>query len=880
MDKKFEEYRRKLFHLNHDMLGLGAPIEKDDVGYNRPDFCKMENLGYYPEVMLTEQHCFMILNVLMNYKNTQLGTESEFFDEVLKYFEENHPEIKKINMRASVPVYLDGEIRKTGVLLNHFTPSDELKEFVMDTEVGRWVKDSRNRKRLEVKWNHMDEALSYFEDAGFITDRFKEMITQKPEDASDEDEVERPKAVVLEVKDGYMYIQSPYNRETVEYVRMSNTAKTTKFNGQWATKTPVHQSQELIAVYEKNGIDMSDVKKAVAETPYTEPKKPAVTVVKITEGLLYLQYGYHARMHQFVKDNSSRFKLVKEQAGYLLRVNPYDCDDLLQMFEESQFDIVKLKETINSILNDTSMPEFDIISVAGNLMFTQNKISPLTKELGKHGVSYRQSMTVSDILNDEELYTYLTSIAGKYKAKKGLENWMEKMEGKNIQYPMIYPAARPFEPYKFQLEDISEMLSKKRCLLANDMGCGKTMESVWVGLSLPFSKLVICPPSLRLNWVKEIRNFKPDADVHVIYSNEQDVEEHDWMIVGYPSLVKHLDKLLSMDIRCVMADEAHFIKAVNNWGEPTSKRAAAALSLAAKADYCYAITGTPKTSRNKDIFNLLKFIKHPLAKEKFITFADRYCDGHHETFGYRCEGNSNDKELNSLIKPYMIRHLKSEVLPDLKKIRQAIPVTANIREYNRYLKEAIAEMRKKNNQKDPIVLSLLTKARQSLALSKASETYDMANTIMEGGESVVIATCFTGVIEELEKKFKDNCCKVVGGMTDKAKQAAIDAFQKGDKQVILLNIQAGGVGITLTKSHIMIFNDFPWTTGELTQMEDRICRTGQDETCIIYYMVSEDVEMEQKLAETLTSKSRTINAAIDDNLGEDISIIDIIQKAC
>lgn len=881
-------FKEKLVELNNSMLGLGAPDERDYQGYNKPDFFRMDGLSYYPYEMIEDLHCYMILQTLMKYKNTQLASISEELDKINEYFNQEYPDYKVLMLKDySIPDYLDGLVRKKGILLNKFTIDPKLADYINEHEECFRYVFVKKEKRLELLWNGLDKTIAYLKKQGFITDRLEEIAKEgQPSDDTDYENVgslTNDTIKIINVEDGYMYLNTKYNKEVVNFVRTSSVCSNHKIGDIWCVKAPVHGSESLLDAYRSQGYDTKEIEKIISETPYEDISKPKVHVEEIQDGFLYLSYQYSPYMYKITSENKSRYRLIKKDEKYLLIVNPFDADELLDEFDTAGYDVQdvteRISETIERISSKPVSLEIKSNAHGDYILIFESACRLMLEITPESGLKRTIHLNCFDILDDDAAFVLIEKAvkSGEYKPLKDLSEIINRRKKRNVSYQLKYPVIRAFEPYDFQIEDMTRMLALKKCLLANDMGCGKTMESVWVGLSLPFSKLIICPSSLRLNWKREIRNFAPDADIEIIYNDSEEIREHEWMIIGYSSVKKHLDKLLELNIRCVMADEAHFIKAININGDPTSQRADAVLRLARDAEYCYAITGTPKTSANKDLFNLLKFIKHPLTKEKFISYAERYCDGYQDTFGYSFSGNSNDKELNELIKPYMIRHLKSEVLPDLKKLRQVISIDTNIKDYTRFMNKAIQE--KANKAPRAVILALITKAKQALALSKIKETINMADTILDGDKSLVIATCFSGVVDALEKRFKDNCVKIVGGMTDEQKDKAIDDFQSGKKKLIILNMQAGGVGITLTKSYIMLVNDFPWTTGELTQMEDRICRTGQTETCIIYYMVSNGVSIEQKLTDTLTKKSETINNTIDGGLGEEINIIKLIDES-
>ena len=379
-------------------------------------------------------------------------------------------------------------------------------------------------------------------------------------------------------------------------------------------------------------------------------------------------------------------------------------------------------------------------------------------------------------------------------------------------------------------------------------------------------KLVICPATLRLNWQREIQMVNPEADIAIVYSNKKFKAGKDWTIIGYPSLVKFQKELEKEMFQVIMMDEAHYLQAISTSGKPDSQRAQVALRLVATSEFVYPITGTPKTNRNKNLYNILRSIRHPLTQKKnaFYEYANHFCDAKRNRFGWDFDGNSNDEELYKEVSPIMVRHLKKEVLPNLIKMRQAIPLEVNLKEYYQFIEEYKKE---KNNH--VFALACLTKAKQSIAIQKAKDTIEFAQQFVEQDEKVVIVTCFSDVINKVCSKFK--CPKIVGGMSDKEKQEAIDKFQNDDKtKVIAVNIVAGGVGITLTASHNMIINDIPWTTGELEQAEGRIWRSGQIDTSMIYYMIAEGCNMDDYLQKIITQKSITINTAIDGGFGDTI----------
>ena len=457
-----------------------------------------------------------------------------------------------------------------------------------------------------------------------------------------------------------------------------------------------------------------------------------------------------------------------------------------------------------------------------------------------------------------------------------LKYWADLVGNWNHNYELI-ETSFTHKPYDFQIEDAKKLLKLKRGLNANEVGCGKTLEMIMIGESIPMKKLVIVPATLRLNWKREITMVNPSANVNIIYSDKEFKIVEGWNIISYNSLDKFQNQLEETKFQVIMIDEAHYIQAITAIGSPGSKRAKAVLRLAATAEYVYPITGTPKSSRNINLYNILRLIRHPLTigYDAFREFGKKYCDAHQTIWGWDFSGNTNDKELAIHLKSVMVRHLKSEVLPGLKKQRQAIPVSVNLREYNKL----IAEYMKKRNSSEGEKLALLNKAKQVVALQKIKYSIDFTKDLIESGEKVVIVTGYTDVVKAVETTFKNTCVKLVGGMSDKQKQEVITEFQNNSStSVIVINIDAGGVGVTLTAASTMIINDLPWTTGQILQAEGRIWRTGQTKTAIIYFMMAVDCPMDEKLITTIVDKSQTINTVVDGGLGEEINLRKLIEN--
>lgn len=438
------------------------------------------------------------------------------------------------------------------------------------------------------------------------------------------------------------------------------------------------------------------------------------------------------------------------------------------------------------------------------------------------------------------------------------------------------------KPYQHQIDGAKFLLFNRKCILADEMGCGKTLTAIIAAAHVPGPKLIVCPASLKLNWAKEIRTAFNEPPQISILETKKSVENAEWYIVNYDILEKYKYMITTTKPAVLILDEAHYIKAVSNSGKPDSKRAELALEIAKNAPYVFLLTGTPITSRPKDLYNLLKAIEHPLGKVKFFEYGKRYCNGKQIKIGSRYvwdfSGASNIKELHNFVKPYMLRRTKEQVIDLPPKIRHFMPVEVDLREYQQKLREYLSH----SNATYAEELVMLNAMKKLLADQKIPHTIEFAENIIEEEGAIVIFTNYKSVIEALVGKFKNNCVVIDGSTPGHKRQEAVEAFQNGDVQVFVGNMQAAGVGITLTRAKSMIINDYDWVPATHVQAEDRIHRISQDSKVNIYYLYADGAEIEEHLVDTLEKKLRIIESIVDGerkrNIRNTSMLEDIIKK--
>jgi hypothetical protein len=117
---------------------------------------------------------------------------------------------------------------------------------------------------------------------------------------------------------------------------------------------------------------------------------------------------------------------------------------------------------------------------------------------------------------------------------------------------------------------------------------------------------------------------------------------------------------------------------------------------------------------------------------------------------------------------------------------------------------------------------------------------------------------------------------ITGADSVEARQAAVDRFQDDAQiKVALCNIIAGGVGITLTASRHVLFEDLDWVPANHAQAEDRCYHLGQTKTVTAEYFHAAN-SLDGYIAELLSRKMALIVAVEADEV-PDASILGELQ---
>jgi len=417
--------------------------------------------------------------------------------------------------------------------------------------------------------------------------------------------------------------------------------------------------------------------------------------------------------------------------------------------------------------------------------------------------------------------------------------------------------------------------------LADDMGLGKTVQSLAIILNLASGgpSLVIAPTSVSTNWQSEVTRFTPTIKIKLFTGKDREktvrnLEKFDMLITTYTLLQQESELLSSVKWQTVILDEAQAIK------NAATKRSRAAMSLQAK--FKLITTGTPIENHLGELWNLFHFINPGLLgtlnsfNERFAIPIERYQD------------RDAKLKLKKLIRPFILRRIKSQVLEELPS-RTEVTLNVEMSQEESHFYEALRqdaidklESNKEKKGRHIQILTEIMKLRQaccnprlldentSIESSKLKVFASLTEELIGGRHKALIFSQFIGhlrIIREYLDEQGVHYQYLDGGTSSKKRKERVDAFQSGQGDLFLISLKAGGLGLNLTAADYVIHMDPWWNPAVEDQASDRAHRIGQTRPVTIYKLVCKN-SIEEKIV-TLHQEKRDLAGSLLE--GSDIS---------
>ena len=502
-----------------------------------------------------------------------------------------------------------------------------------------------------------------------------------------------------------------------------------------------------------------------------------------------------------------------------------------------------------------------------------------------------------------------------YAKTNGIVEASRAMTAEALEVPGMLGTLRPF-----QSAGVRFALEHEKVFIADEMGTGKSLQALaTVASASDWPVLIVCPASLKLNWAKEIIKWMPhEIDRTVILGSSPSLggSARRWRvgkrivsawpddntqiyIVNYDILHKWYDTLLGVEFRAVIFDECHYLKT------GTTQRTKAAMLLATgwhtghKAQVGPGIkrrimmSGTPMLNRPQELVSQLAVLGRLREFGGAKGFLERYCDPK-PGWGMRTDysGASNLEELNRRLGLFMLRRTKKMVLSELpskSRIEVLVEIT-NRSEYDRAARDVIEYVREKMSHEDVAseILSMhdgdvsawetaienkvmaaenaewlvrIAALKRLAAHGKKEAAKEWIKEFLESGKKLVVFCWHRDVAQEYAEML--GAPLIIGGIGDQERSDAVDKFQSDpETRVIVCNVKAGGVGLTLTAASDVLMLELGWSPGEMDQAEDRIHRIGQEEPCTVYYLLGNET-IDEQIFDLIEAKRVVSNKAID-----------------
>ena len=413
-------------------------------------------------------------------------------------------------------------------------------------------------------------------------------------------------------------------------------------------------------------------------------------------------------------------------------------------------------------------------------------------------------------------------------------------------------------------------------ILADDMGLGKTLQVIAFLLSeflerrntvveniavketgkLQRNTLIVAPASLVYNWSSEIQRFAPELTAKMVTGTAAErkqilaeADSEDILLTSYDLLKRDISEYEGYKFRCEIIDEAQYIKNANTQAAKAVKEV--------QADFRLALTGTPVENRLSELWSIFDYLM-PGFLYSYKKFREEV-----EIPAVQNSDEDAMKRLQKMIRPFVLRRLKKEVLtdlPDKLEENMFVQLTGEQQKlYDAHVKRMMLMLDKQSEEEFKTskitILAELTKLRQiccdpSLIFAdykadsaKVDMCLNMISNAVESGHKILLFSQFTTMLDHLAKRLEEEKISyyMLTGSTSKEKRAQmVENFNTDDTQVFCISLKAGGTGLNLTAADIVIHFDPWWNLAVQNQATDRAHRIGQKNVVNVYKLIVKD----------------------------------------
>lgn len=475
---------------------------------------------------------------------------------------------------------------------------------------------------------------------------------------------------------------------------------------------------------------------------------------------------------------------------------------------------------------------------------------------------------------DGQLREHPEIIADRDKSFRGLVRTMKTVEDNDFEVPQsLENTLRSYQKYGFRwLKTLAA--NGFGGILADDMGLGKTLQVISYLLSeyqerqqeegekghqdqeKQRNTLIVAPASLVYNWCSELERFAPELPVRMILGTAaqrnqllQEAGREDILITSYDLLRRDVEHYKEYEFRCQIIDEAQYIK------NHTTQSARAVKKI--QAETRFALTGTPVENRLSELWSIFDYLM-PGFLYSYTRFRQEL-----EVLIVQEEDEDARERLRRMIRPFVLRRLKKDVLQDLPDKLEENKYSKLEGEqqklYDAHVKRLKMLLDKQSDEEfrtsKIVVLSELTRLRQiccdpALLFEgyqgesvKLELCLELIRNAVENGHKILIFSQFTTMLDRLAQRLDREKLRyyMLTGSVGKEKRAKmVEQFQTDDTPIFCISLKAGGTGLNLTAADMVIHYDPWWNLAVQNQATDRAHRIGQKNVVNVYKLIAKD----------------------------------------
>lgn len=468
-----------------------------------------------------------------------------------------------------------------------------------------------------------------------------------------------------------------------------------------------------------------------------------------------------------------------------------------------------------------------------------------------------------------------------------------------LEIPLLQATLKNFQKIGIKFFE----LNGGRGILGDEMGTGKTLQMIGLAVHNKWKLLVICPATLKENWLREVRKFAPHLTTYTCQGETPlafDIvklikEPYDVVFINYDILASHIihkketkredgtilkeetkrfpwvEALNMVGFDLAVADEGHYIKNVD------SARSQAVRKI--QISRFISMTGTPILNRPGELWPLLH-IADPITFPAFETFKQQYT--------YDGKVVRNVEQLKQLLKPLMIRRLKKDVikeLPPINRLNSYFELSEKGRKlYDRVLSgifDVLSTWSPNQAGSEKTITNMLVqiqRLKQVVAIDGIDGTAELATQIFDASPSedepnkVLIFSQFKATTYAISRRLGGEALSFVTLSSGKEfvtshyteQQKLIDQFQS-DPSIHFLCVteKTAKEGHNITAAKAVIFNDLFWTPAGHQQAEGRAYgRISDLHTIDSYYRIGVN-SISEKIMELLAAKLQLIEQVVE-----------------